>query len=100
MTVFAKATYTLDYSKLICAGTASQITVNDLDPADAQVAWNQDSTLSGDGKSVTVTPSESTTYSFTISQNGGACRQTVKVPVSTIAPVNISMTADTAICQG
>jgi gliding motility-associated-like protein/uncharacterized repeat protein (TIGR01451 family) len=100
VTVFAKATYTLDYSKLICAGTASQITVNDLDPSDAQVAWNGDSTLSGDGKSVTVTPSESTTYSFTISQNGGACRQTVKVPVSTIAPVNIIMAADTAICQG
>jgi gliding motility-associated-like protein len=100
VTVFAKATYTLDYSKLICAGTASQITVNDLDPSDAQVAWNGDSTLNGDGKSVTVTPSESTTYSFTISQNGGACRQTVKVPVSTIAPVNIIMAADTAICQG
>ncbi len=96
ITVYGKATYTLTAEKEVCAGTATAITLTDLKPAEAEVIWSTGEA----GTAVTVTPEQTTTYGFTISQNNNLCQQKDSVTVSTLEQVEITLTSDTFVCAG
>lgn len=100
VTVYNHAYYDMDYDGTVCSGVESPIEILNLKPSDAAVSWDASESLTGDGTSVTVAPDSTTTYTFHISQNNGACIDDGSVTIKAAEGPVFNMPEDTTICQG
>jgi len=102
VTVLPRPTYDFLDVDPVCIGSSEIIGIENLNPTTADIKWDSDPTLivNGNGMTATVTPVESeTTYSFTISQNGG-CKIVEKINVSASKPIDFSINGeDTTVCE-
>lgn len=95
VTVYAPATYVKDAAATICEGGSAEIGISGLAPADAAVKWETGET----GEKITVEPTQTTTYKFTISQEIG-CEMTDSVKVNVQEDTELSLSNDTLVCKG
>ena len=101
LTVYAPATYAKDADMTICEGGTAQIGISNLSPADATISWTQDASILSqtDGNKITVEPTETTTYTFTVSREIG-CSTTGTVTVLVQPETQLLLSSDTTICEG
>ena len=98
--VYNHANYTLNYDANICSGNTANISIVNLSPADATVSWGESESLTGNGTTAVATPVETTTYSFFISQNDGACIDKGTVTINAKEQPQFDLPTDTTICAG
>jgi len=102
--VYAPATYTLTQSPVTCSGEEISIGLENLQPANATLTWDDDNSITSSDLTtlqITVRPEQGTSkdYYFTIDQQG-RCSQRGTLAVSIQHPITYTLSNDTTICQG
>ena len=103
--VYPSATYDLlTPSPTTCSGDEITIGIENLQPANATVKWDSESTITSSDLTslqITVRPSDGTikVYSFTVDQ-AGLCSQRGTVSVTIEHPISYTLSGDTSVCEG
>ncbi len=91
--VVTNPTFTVTEEAVSCSGDAVDISVT-LNEADAEIAWADGTT----DANRTVSPTESTTYEFTVTR-GNVCKVKGAIPVSVKAKPEVTV-SDESVCEG
>ena len=91
--VVTNPTFTVTEDAVSCSGDAVDIAVT-LNETDAEITWADGST----GANRTVSPTESTTYDFTVTR-GNVCKVKGTIPVSVKAKPEVAV-SDESVCEG
>ncbi len=95
VSVILPPTYTTTTGAVSCSGEEVEITIEVKEITDYEIAW-----ANGEkGASIQVSPANTTTYSFTITQQG-ICPVTDKVEVRVKEQPAITLAANTTVCSG
>jgi len=102
--VYAPASYTLTQSPKTCSGDEITVGIENLQPINATVKWDDDNTITSSDLTalqLTVKPEEgaSKEYHFTIDQVG-RCSERGKLTVGIQHPIVYKLSNDTIVCQG
>lgn len=83
----------------ICEGSDVTIGLSTLTPSTAKIEWESNSTLTASGMEAVASPTETTTYKFTVSQAGG-CEVKESITVEVEEPIEFTVSpTDTIICM-
>ena len=83
----------------ICEGSDVTIGLSTLTPSTAKIEWESSSTLTASGMEAVASPTETTTYRFTVSQAGG-CEVKDSIEVDVEEPIEFTVSpTDTTICM-
>lgn len=84
---------------MICDGSDAQIGLSELTPSTATIEWESNSSLTPAGLQAVASPTETTTYRFTVSQAGG-CEVKDSIIVEVEEPIEFTVSpTDTIICM-
>ncbi|MBE6327139.1 MAG: T9SS type B sorting domain-containing protein [Bacteroidales bacterium] len=84
---------------MICDGSDAQIGLSELTPSTATIEWESNSSITPAGLLAIVSPTETTTYRFTVSQAGG-CEVKDSIIVEVEEPIEFTVSpTDTIICM-
>ncbi|MCQ2191778.1 MAG: glycosyl hydrolase family 8 [Paludibacteraceae bacterium] len=98
---FAPAKFKDVFKEKACVGSEVEIAINNLMPRDAQVVWDSQEGLTGNGTTATAVLGEegSHIFGYSIEQNEGKCRETFSAAIEAIAQIDVE-SGDTTICEG
>ena len=84
---------------MVCDGSTAQIGLTELTPSTATIEWESNSSLTPAGLQAVASPTETTTYRFTVSQAGG-CEVKDSIIVEVEEPIEFTVSpTDTIICM-
>ena len=99
--IYEPATYAKDAKTTICEGSSVETGISGLLPTDATVVWAADGSITSgtDDQRLTVSPTKSTAYKFTVKREIG-CQITDSVLVDVQKETVLNLPADTSVCEG